>query len=182
MGLRYDCKGKDIYRYIDGSPDHPGDFMVNCPLGCFELASGAACLDRAPPSKRADEGMSAYVNTMSNKYTECTSDYRGVRTCEYGFCYVVPGDWCKASESCRNDCNCCKKNKRLSRRFEHRDTTEQAPSEEHKPLDNDINEWKCSKYDEISSYVKCPLTMPLVVGKTMCVNSLLKCDKTGHLT
>ncbi|KAF1851817.1 uncharacterized protein K460DRAFT_401824 [Cucurbitaria berberidis CBS 394.84] len=115
---RYDCKGNDIYHYNDDQPDYAGDLVEHCPQGCFELPHGAACVDRAPPSiRQTDEGTANAVNTNAKgKYKECTSDRRGVRTCEFGFCYVEPGAWCRLNASCRDDCRCCKKDKLLSRR------------------------------------------------------------------
>ena len=152
VALRYNCNGNDIYQYVDGLPGHPGHFVEQCPQGCFDLPDGATCVDRAPPSRR---------EAVEDKYNECTSDYRGVRTCEYGFCYVVPGGWCKANESCRNDCKCCKKNQLLSRRREQLDASELVPSDEDKSLDVKINKRTCSEYCQPFPYHNSPLTICL---------------------
>ncbi|KAJ4369056.1 hypothetical protein N0V83_006139 [Neocucurbitaria cava] len=87
--------------------------LVAATAGTTSTTTSTA-LDTLSISKReADQGTTADVKTY-----ECSADYRGVRTCQYGFCYVEPGHWCKANESCRNDCACCKKNRGLSRRVE----------------------------------------------------------------
>lgn len=82
---------------------------------------GAACVDRL---SIRDEGNSAGLEEAQgncdlnnpNVCHECTSTHRGVLTCVGGFCAVRPGDWCKSGWSCRDDCNCCKKDRKRGTR------------------------------------------------------------------
>jgi hypothetical protein len=54
----------------------------------------------------------ASIASTNGKTYMCTDTHRGVLTCEFGFCYVKPGDWCKSGWSCRDECACCRKDKK----------------------------------------------------------------------
>lgn len=102
----------------------------SCPRGCFQKPNGALCVDRSlPPVPRhvpspataedkssIDQSTADDCGNGSTKCKKCTSDWRGVLTCQYGFCYVVPGDWCPADKICRESCNCCRKFKKFGKR------------------------------------------------------------------
>jgi hypothetical protein len=52
------------------------------------------------------------VDNKNGKTYMCTDTHRGVLTCEYDFCYVENGHWCRNGWSCRDECACCRKDKK----------------------------------------------------------------------
>jgi hypothetical protein len=115
LRMRCSCDGLDIQRCshdltICWSIEH-------CADGCYDTGHGALCVDRTIGSR--DEPDSASVSVAQSKCDgisgtcrECTSTRRGVYTCEFGFCAVKPGDWCRTGWSCHADCDCCKKDRK----------------------------------------------------------------------
>lgn len=93
-------------------------FVEHCPEGCFQLHGATLCVDRAPVSARDEDNSGIVVQAqgkcdgVKNECRECTSSRRGAFTCIEGFCSVRPGDWCKNGWSCRDDCGCCKKDRK----------------------------------------------------------------------
>lgn len=170
---------------LDGSCSPIGHCSMSrlAPKHCVSKPHGASCEPvSTATSKDVDEVKSinsqASITTAQSKYKECTSDHRGVRTCDFGFCYVVPGDWCKASESCHADCQCCKK-KLLSPRFLGQPDPK---SFEDEAVDVTTKEWTCSRWNQINLIDSLAnyLTLLTVVGSSICADVLLKCDQTGH--
>jgi hypothetical protein len=99
-----------------------------CTEGCFNTGHGPSCVnsaDKGSPKMssvklRRQPDLAAVSVDQGNcdgvpgKCRQCTDTHRGVYTCQGGFCAVEPGDWCKGSWSCHDDCNCCKRDRKRS--------------------------------------------------------------------
>jgi hypothetical protein len=105
------CSGLNIQRCgLNGSSCYSVDYCVN---GCFDTGHGAQCVDRAGPEPKSASVTTAQskCDDVSEPCRECTPTRRGVFTCEYGFCAVKPGDWCRKGWSCHDECDCCMKDR-----------------------------------------------------------------------
>jgi hypothetical protein len=116
--------------------------IEHCADGCYDTGHGALCVDKAIKSRDGPDSASVTAaqskcDGVSGKCRVCTPTHRGVYTCEYDFCAVKPGDWCRSGWSCHDDCDCCKKDRKRGAKTLERsiDNLEVSPVRKCEPVE-----------------------------------------------